>query len=1245
MNDNLKSNIKIKYNMKELFHLHLSKLGCFKKSRIVSRRIMLVALLSLLTLPVFAETSNSIGVFFVSQKKLVTFAPGNLQCDNTNKPAKRTWSFASEQYEILGTDNVVGGRIVKDPGDNGYENTIGTDLAPKIDLFYWSETQDAAYGVSITSYENDLRGSFVEWGNLMSGSAALNPWRTLTSAEWEYLVNRKDARGSLLYGVAVITDVKVVGGKNGPYEKGPYDNDASKKEYGVNGVIFLPDNWVCPSGITFRSGGSNGTGMSWFNDKGNNFTLEQWKKMEAAGAVFLPAGGFRSTKKLSETHVEYKMYNVQYGCGYWSSSSSSNTTASHLNFNSHSVTVNPANTRIGGRAVRLTHDTLPVEVTLPIDKVTSSAGQTVKVRIPITLSNLFGMNGNSPTTITGRSSNSAFTVMPLKNVGPGKYELIVHYTPTVTTDGIETTTITLSSNTLQGSTSFKMTGRHLAKNFVIATKVGNEWVALTADISGDGIQRALPIVVDTNTTPIKATFAFNFSQYQLLGLTNSNRFAENGTAVHLSPTIHQDTVLKASSYPDTKNGLCAEDENSFAQYYLDHLFCEWQLVSQDLVHYTIINSNQSSGWENNRILGYSSELGAWGMYSPDSTINQEIFLLPVETALADNLEVMEWGTNSMIIRFKEDVPLLNSLAIYQTGLGQGRIHNVSILNGTSDLGRIDNINLTGNNCTTIAILQDRTSIGTILRTPIIVSSGTVPVDKYKKDYDHCHLCDIVILKDATLTSSCDFINFANIHVYPGGKLYFKERADQLGAINKVYLRGGYSWLNQDTYALPEIYLNDSIYFKGSNNIYYDYYIKPYKYYQFALPYTVSLGSVTDEAGCDDFPVWVKHYNGALRAANAHATSWEYYNGPNFERGIGYAIAAKPRQVDRVMNRPLSIIRFRLGNEEFEKPIPLPLSVTTQAHGIDGYKEGTVTANNVGWNFVGNPFLSPWKGDIGHKQLIKHNDDKDQWDGSYDWVDSNVKYITVMSAENGSDYDQYVASNTELKPFFPFFMQEAADGGSGTINFAADCLKNGPLMLSAKTAPRQVFVQFEIMADGEKDQTGMFIGDHYSDDIDFDDYEKMFGSSTDNTKLWLMHEGKRMAFEAMTESTAATYTSLGYRVPRTGTYYLDVNLEVSDLTDVEAIYLSDHLAGVFDHDLLDEVYEFESENTIYNDNRFAVRVVLRNGESRTATDIENIIGIHSDSESPCKFIYQNRMYIMRNGILYDATGQHVLTINK
>ena len=870
--------------------------------------------------------------------------------------------------------------------------------------------------------------------------------------------------------------------------------------------------------------------------------------------------------------------------------------------------------------------------------VTSTAGQTVMLNVPIKLTTL-----QCSTTITGKSDNDAFEITQLEvQSGSGSYSIVVNYTPRQTGDGVETANITLESTDISAKATFQVKGRHLPQNFVIAAKAGNEYVALTAKVS-NGTQVAVPIKVDDTETPTKATIALNTCQYQLLGLPTTNaRYTNNGTAVHLFST-QTEKVLNASTSDQTPTNINTGATSENAAKSTNALFYEWQLVTEDLVHYAITNCNTQN--TENRVLGYSSSTGEWGLYQYSNVVNQEVFLLPIETTLIEkDIEVMEWGTNSMALRIEGDAPNKIDIAIGDvtdtrslTNLNSG---------STSDIYKVEDLtSLTSNDCETMVISYE--GQGTLVRKPILVNTdNTGSAYTTSPTRETCAHCDIIILYDGKLIadeamSTGSHVDFANIYVYPGGKLVLDRKS--LGVKQQVYLRGGYSWLNQTTYALPEVYLNGTINFNGSGNMIYDYYIQNYKYYQFALPYTVPLANVTDEAGYDNFPVWVKHYNGKLRADDAYATSWEYYNDDDFEAGKGYIIAAKPRQVDNVKNRPLSIIGFPLGNNSITSS-EADKSVATTAHGIEGYKNGTVTANNVGWNFVGNPFLATWKGDIGHKQLKMHYENG-KWDGSYDWVDSEVKYITVMSAENGSNYDQYVASNIELKPFFPFYMQETAEGEKGTINFSATGrMQKAPIMLSAKTK-REAFVQLEIMADGEKDQTGMFIGEHYSDDIDFDDYEKMFGSSTDNTKLWLMHEGKRMAFEAMTESTAAAYTPLGYRAPKKGTYYMDVNLEVSDLTDVEAIYLSDNLSEVSDYDLLEGAYEFESDATTYNDNRFVVRVVLRNEAPGTATDIENIIGIHSDSESPCKFIYQNRMYIMRNGIIYDATGQQVLTINK
>lgn len=197
------------------------------------------------------------------------------------------------------------------------------------------------------------------------------------------------------------------------------------------------------------------------------------------------------------------------------------------------------------------------------------------------------------------------------------------------------------------------------------------------------------------------------------------------------------------------------------------------------------------------------------------------------------------------------------------------------------------------------------------------------------------------------------------------------------------------------------------------------------------------------------------------------------------------------------------------------------------------------------------------------------------------------------------------------------------------------------MLSVES-PREAFVQIEIETEGIVDQTGMFVGDDYSDDIDFDDLEKMFGSATDKPKVWIMHENKRMAFEAMTESTAAIATPLGYRAPNTGGYILVLNEMASSLDEVEAVYLTDNETGVTDFDLMLSAYEFETTNALYNDTRFSIRVVLKDDSPGLATDLDYI---SADSEQPFKFFYQDKLYIMRNGVIYDATGKQVHVINE
>jgi hypothetical protein len=231
----------------------------------------------------------------------------------------------------------------------------------------------------------------------------------------------------------------------------------------------------------------------------------------------------------------------------------------------------------------------------------------------------------------------------------------------------------------------------------------------------------------------------------------------------------------------------------------------------------------------------------------------------------------------------------------------------------------------------------------------------------------------------------------------------------------------------------------------------------------------------------------------------------------------------------------------------------------------------------------------------------------------------------MSPEDGTDYDQYVASTTELKPFFPFFFQETAEGGSGTVTFTlGNRMKKAPAYTRAGSEVREAFVQIDYTNGTSQDQTGVYVGNNYSDDLDFDDYEKMFGSQTTKPKVWLMHESTRMAFEAMSEERAAGSVPMGYRAPESGEYTFSIS-EYSDLENVESVLLDDNEEGVFNFNLLNSDYTFSSENVLFNDTRFMVRVVMKADKPSVTTGTENI---NLKSEETQKFIYRDKMYILR-----------------
>ena len=244
-----------------------------------------------------------IGAFSVSATKQVTFSPGNLQYH----PANNEWRFALHQTDYVGSANY----------------NISATYNGWIDLFGWGT---GSAPTKLSEYCIDYQ-TFVDWGTNKIGDDAPNTWRTLSKDEWIYIFYKRPNAQSLF----------ALGSVNG-----------------VNGTIILPDKWTTPAGVSFVASTTKGLYWkgSYYGSNGNNYshntyTSEQWSKMEQAGAVFLPASGYRWGKDV---------INVGYNGYYWSSTDYNEYYSYFVYFTSYSLFPQYNYSRSDGFSVRLAQD-------------------------------------------------------------------------------------------------------------------------------------------------------------------------------------------------------------------------------------------------------------------------------------------------------------------------------------------------------------------------------------------------------------------------------------------------------------------------------------------------------------------------------------------------------------------------------------------------------------------------------------------------------------------------------------------------------------------------------------------------------------------------------------------------------------------------------------------------------------------------------------------------------------------------
>lgn len=286
------------------------------------------------------------GVFTINGRgKRVVFAKGNLQYQGFMGVSHATaegeafgvWRFADRQYDYIGEDNAMidasytGWIDLLGWGTSGYhdaDDEYNSNYQPYSSSSFYDYSQIYnyyGYGPSTHMPDPSLTGTSAnyDWGvfnAIENGGNLPGMWRTLTYNEWYFIIYtrpkaaEKMATGRIQMG------------------KGRY----------VNGCLLLPDEWVLPKGCTFEARTSNAAD----DYSSNTYTLAQWALMQANGAVFLPAAGYR---------IGWELYDLGIYGRYWSSTYDNAGSAYILNFQGHQVKVIDFD-RSRGRSVRLVHE-------------------------------------------------------------------------------------------------------------------------------------------------------------------------------------------------------------------------------------------------------------------------------------------------------------------------------------------------------------------------------------------------------------------------------------------------------------------------------------------------------------------------------------------------------------------------------------------------------------------------------------------------------------------------------------------------------------------------------------------------------------------------------------------------------------------------------------------------------------------------------------------------------------------------
>ena len=913
--------------------------------------------------------------------------------------------------------------------------------------------------------------------------------------------------------------------------------------------------------------------------------------------------------------------------------------------------------------------------------ITSAANKKVRSQDYITITGS-GLTPNTPLTFPGLDSK--FEVLTatggaISTDASGAIDDVnayIFYTPAAdaTTDGLDKMAgLTVSvggAKPKQVTLIQEIIGRHLpTAGYVIAGKKDNKWYALPANMASTTNPKPAEIAVnDINNPSIAYTATSNIYSYE--GPTAKNISDGNGQYIRfvMLPLWVDDADHSKGHAPlfgsATGTRTIGKSGNSQATSNLSEGWW-WALTQTNTsisnpqdAKYTIKCANNTSTLSLRENAGNPD----WGLFASGV---EELRLIPASDVPYTEAYFVEWGQHGGVIEVDAESIDATSVTAHlganssTTTLSQTQTsvkNRASIYNYTVNFGNDINFAAAASNGALLTLEwkngETVKAITSILVPKIIAASSTL--SSHGASDGDWSSAEVHVLPGVTLTANAgDFssndVMIKHLEIYPGATVVV-TKGDAVNGTLKVktlVLRNGWTRAGEKAYDVARLYITPttaSLAKNAGDDVWYaDWYIDYDQYYPVAVPWDVTLANITyrycsvEPTVGHDKNIRLRYYDGEQRASSGQSQigqNWKLYGDAGAESvptkldpSKGYALTAK-----RPTGKAFSIIRMPLtipsadwisGGEKGEVGGTHKDQVS-----VTGWGKGSAEWYAMGWNFIGNPYMCTFNGD------------DDGISGKIEYQDGgSIRYATIPDVDF-TNYYQVNITEANLLPASGFFIQ-ANNTEAQNITFSSS-------KIVPPSAPARYLTQTEVVPEqeayirlsyeGGKDQMGLIIGEDYTAEYELNaDLAKILGDAN-AVKTFMHYSEMDLAYVAINAQLAKELIPVTVMLPVAGEYTFSLT-NSSMVENMEGIYLIDYANNGKITNLIEEDYIFTGEAGTYTD-RFVINGVV--GHRNTPEGVD-AVDANTDTTKPVKFLYRDKIYILNQGVIYDATGQKVREI--